>query len=261
MGSVVLLGAWVLAVGQPAEVLRAIADRRRAATFAATTALISCNWILYIWAVNGGHVLEASLGYFVNPLVNVLLGVVFLREALNRRQALAVGLAAAGVAWLVASHGRFPWISLTLAGTFGLYGLLRKKAGIDAVTGLLVETALLAPLATAWLVWLAARGEEHFGSSLDLSALLLAAGVVTAVPLVWFAVGVHRLRLSTMGILQYVAPTLQFALAVGLYREPFAPAQAVTFALVWASLALYTADAISRARREAGSVPAVEPLD
>jgi len=200
------------------------------------------------------------MGYFMNPLVTILLGVVFLKEGLDRRQKFAVGLAAVGVVWLVVTHGKLPWISLVLAVTFALYALLRKKARIDAVAGLLVETSFLAPLAVGWLVWLWWRGEAHFGTSTGMSALLLSAGAVTALPLVWFTLGVHRLRLSTMGILQYVAPTLQFLLAVLAYREPFGAAQAVTFVFIWAGLALYTVDAIGKAGRHLPQ-PSVEPLD
>ena len=260
VASVALLGIMTVAMGRGAEAARSLSDRRRALTFVATTLLISCNWVLYIWSVNSGHLLEASMGYFMNPLVTILLGVVFLKEGLDRRQKFAVGLAALGVAWLVVTHGKLPWISLVLAVTFALYALLRKKARIDAVAGLLVETSLLAPLALGWLLWLWWRGEAHFGTSPGMSALLLSAGAVTALPLVWFTLGVHRLRLSTIGILQYVAPTLQFLLAVLAYREPFGAAQAVTFVFIWAGLVLYTVDAIGKARRHLPQ-PAVEPLD
>jgi len=260
VASVALLGIMTVAMGRGAEVARSLSDRRRALTFVATTLLISCNWVLYIWSVNSGHLLEASMGYFMNPLVTILLGVVFLKEGLDRRQKFAVGLAALGVAWLVVTHGKLPWISLVLAVTFALYALLRKKARIDAVAGLLVETSLLAPLALGWLLWLWWRGEAHFGTSTGMSVLLMSAGAVTALPLVWFTLGVHRLRLSTIGILQYVAPTLQFLLAVLAYREPFGAAQAVTFVFIWAGLVLYTVDAIGKARRHLPQ-PAVEPLD
>jgi len=260
VASVALLGIMTVAMGRGAEVARSLSDRRRALTFVATTLLISCNWVLYIWSVNSGHLLEASMGYFMNPLVTILLGVVFLKEGLDRRQKFAVGLAAVGVAWLVVTHGKLPWISLVLAVTFALYALLRKKARIDAVAGLLVETSLLAPLALGWLLWLWWRGEAHFGTSTGMSVLLMSAGAVTALPLVWFTLGVHRLRLSTIGILQYVAPTLQFLLAVLAYREPFGAAQAVTFVFIWAGLVLYTVDAIGKARRHLPQ-PAVEPLD
>ena len=260
VASVALLGAMTAAMGRGAEVARSLRDRRRALTFVATTLLISVNWLLYIWSVNTGHLLEASMGYFMNPLVTILLGVVFLKEGLDRLQAFAVGLAAVGVGFMVLAHGRLPWISLALAVSFALYTLLRKQARIDAVAGLLVETSLLAPLAAGWLAWLWWRGEAHFGTSPGMSVLLLSAGAVTALPLVWFALGVHRLRLSTVGLLQYVAPTLQFTLAVVVYREPFGAAQAVTFAFIWTGLAIYTVDAIGKARRRE-PVPAVEPLD
>jgi len=260
IASVALLGAMTVVMGRGAEVARSLRDGRRALTLVATTLLITVNWLLYIWSVNSGHLLEASLGYFMNPLVTILLGVGFLKEGLDRRQKVAVGLAGVGVAWMVVALGRLPWISLALALSFALYTLLRKKAAIDAVAGLLVETSLLAPLALGWLAWVHSRGEGQFGTSWSMSALLLSAGLVTALPLVWFTVGVHRLRLSTVGILQYVAPTLQFSLAVMLYREPFGATQAVTFAFIWSGLALYTVDAIGKARRRE-PVPAVDPLD
>jgi chloramphenicol-sensitive protein RarD len=255
--SVLLLAAVVAARNGWRELAGALRGWRRLATFSGTTLLIGSNWLTYIWAVNSGQLLQASLGYFVNPLVNVLLGVVLLRESLNRRQAVAVCLAAAGVLWLVLGYGRFPWISLFLAFSFGLYGLVRKVAGIGAVSGLLVETALLAPLALAYLLSRARDGSGAFGSGWRPTLLLLAAGVITAIPLVWFTVGVQRLRLSTMGVLQYLAPSLQFALAVWLYGEPFTRAHVATFACIWVSLAIYSWDALTA--RRAG--PAVEPLD
>jgi len=246
--SVALLAAAVAWSGAFGELRRSLASRRALATLGVTTLLISANWLLYIWAVNSGHLLEASLGYFVNPLVNVVLGVVFLRESLSRPQGVAVALAGAGVLWLLVGYGRFPWISLTLATTFGLYGLLRKSAGLGAVTGLFAETALLAPAALVYLGAGAAAGTGAFGGGWRTSLLLAAAGAITAVPLVWFALGVRRLRLSTMGFLQYLAPSLQFALAVWLYREPFTRSHLVTFGFIWTSLGLYSWDAVSRLR-------------
>jgi chloramphenicol-sensitive protein RarD len=215
---------------------------------AATTVLIGCNWLLYIWAVNAGRILEASLGYYVNPLVNVLLGVLFLGEKLNGRQKAAVGIAALGVLVLVVHAGRLPWISLALALSFGFYGLLRKRAGIPAVGGLFGETALLAPAALAYLWIRGATGEGAFGSGAGRSALLLAAGPITALPLIGFTYGVHRLRLSTMGVVQYLAPTGQLLLAVALYGEPFGRAHAAAFACIWCSLAIYSWDAFASAR-------------
>jgi chloramphenicol-sensitive protein RarD len=221
---------------------------RRLPVLAVTTALIGTNWLVYIWAVQSGRVLEASLGYFVNPLVNVLLGVAFLGEALSARQRIAVALATAGVAVLVARAGTVPWVAVALAVSFGLYGLLRKRAAVEPVGALLAETALLAPLAIAFLAWRAATGAGAFGAAVGTSLLLAAAGPITALPLVAFGLAVHRLRLSTMGLVQYLAPTGQFLLAVLLYREPFGPAHAAAFALIWTSLALYSWDAIARTR-------------
>jgi chloramphenicol-sensitive protein RarD len=199
--------------------------------------------------VTTGHILETSLGYFINPLVNVLLGVVFLREPLTRLQIGAVSLASAGVLWLVAAAGHLPWISLALALTFGGYGLLRKRAGIEAVSGLFVETLVLSPLAALLLLWLWRSGGGHFGTGPRLDALLAASGFLTALPLIWFAIGVQRLRLATIGLLQYVAPTLQFTCAVVLYGEVFTRHHAVAFACIWTSLALYSADALRAVRR------------
>jgi chloramphenicol-sensitive protein RarD len=228
--------------------------------FVVTTLLISANWLIYIWAVNAGRILEASLGYFVNPLVNVVLGVLFLHERLTRLQRAAVGLAVAGVLVLVARAGTFPWVSLALALSFGLYGLVRKKARIDAIVGLLVETALLTPLALGWLLWAAARGSGAFGGAPATTGLLALAGLVTALPLIGFAVGMRTLRLSTMGLIQYVTPTLQFLLAVALYREPFTRAHAAAFGFIWASLALYSFEAVrgqrAAARRASGEAAA-----
>ena len=215
--------------------------------YVASTLLLSANWLVFIWAVNSGRVLQASLGYFINPLVNVLLGFAFLRERLYRAQAVAVALAAAGVLVLVLRAGEVPWVSLSLAATFGGYGLVRKKARIDALLGLLVETALLAPVALLYLHHLSTTGRSHFAMGGATAALLAASGVLTAVPLIWFAIGVRSLRLSTMGLLQYVSPSGQFLLAVALYREPFTATHALAFLFIWTSLAIYSWDAL-RAR-------------
>lgn len=245
--SLVLLAA-LLAVRGEKGAFTAPFRGGRWAILAATTALISTNWLVYIWAVNAGRIVEASLGYFMNPLVNVLLGVAFLGETLSGRQRAAIGLAAAGVTVLVLRAGTFPWVSAVLATSFGVYGLVRKRAAIEAVGGLFAETALLAPLALAFLGARAAAGAGAFGSTPGTTALLVAAGAITALPLVWFTLGVHRLRLSTMGLVQYIAPTGQFLLGVALYREPFTRAHAAAFGLIWASLALYTWDALARLR-------------
>ena len=221
---------------------------RRLPILAVTSALIATNWLVYIWTVQSGRVLEGSLGYFVNPLVNVLLGVLFLGETLSRAQKIAVAVAATGVAVLVLRAGHVPWVALVLALTFGLYAMLRKRAAADALGGLLVETALLAVPALAWLAARAASGAGAFGGVASTTLLLAAAGPITALPLVGFAYAVKRLRLSTIGLVQYVTPTSQFLLAVLLYREPFGAPHAVAFAAIWASLALYSWDALARAR-------------
>jgi chloramphenicol-sensitive protein RarD len=257
--SVLLLAALTTWLGRWPQVARPLATWRGRLTLGATTALITVNWGVYIWAVHAGRVLEASLGYFINPLVNVLLGVLFLGERLSRRQVLAVGLAGLGVAALIASAGTLPWVALVLAVSFGFYGLLRKRERIDAVAGLFSETALLAPAAVAGLVWLAAGGQGHLGGAPGTSALLVAAGVITALPLVWFALGVQRLRLSTIGLLQYLAPTMQFSIAVFVFGEPFTAAHAVAFACIWGSLALYTFDVLAALRRAEAPAAASSP--
>jgi chloramphenicol-sensitive protein RarD len=222
------------------QVIRLVRAPRTLGALAASAVFISTNWLVYIWAVNAGHVLEASLGYFVNPIVTVLLGVVFLHERLGRRQRVAVALAAAGVLVLVVRAGRVPWVALALAVTFGLYGLVRKQVRADAVDGLLVEVGLLAPLALAFQGVLWTSGTSHFGATPRFTLLLAASGVVTAMPLIWFANAVARLRLSTVGILQYLNPTAQLAIAVFLFREAFTAAHALAFGCIWAALALYT---------------------
>lgn len=215
---------------------------------ALSATFISTNWVVYIWAVNSGHVLEASLGYYINPLVTVVLGVLFLRDPLTRRQKIAIALAAVGVAALVLRARQVPWVALALALTFGFYGLIRKRASVDATAGLLTEVVLLAPFAALYLAWLGRAGLGHFGASDRQSALLAASGVVTALPLMWFAVGVQRLRLSTVGLLQYLNPTMQFSIAVFAFGEPFTAAHAVAFACIWISLAIYTAEALALSR-------------
>lgn len=211
--------------------------------------LIAVNWWLYIWSVNAGHIVETSLGYFINPLVSVLLGVVILRERLNARQWLAVAVAAAGVLWLTIQAGRLPWIALALAASFGGYGLIRKLAVVPSVQGLMVESGLLVVPAIGFLFWLASQGQGSFGHvSLGTDLLLSLAGLVTALPLVLFAIGARQVPLSLMGILQYLAPTLQLATGVFLYHEPFTTIQAIGFGCIWSALLIYAADGLWRNR-------------
>lgn len=217
---------------------------RLLATLALTALLISGNWLTFVYAVNSGRMLDASLGYYINPLVNVLLAVLFLGERLRRLQAAAVLLALLGVVYQVYELGRLPWISLVLAFSFGCYGLLRKQVTLDALNGLGIETALVAPLALIYFVQLYAQGQAQFGQvSLSLDALLIAAGVVTSVPLALFAAGARRLPYTTIGFLQYISPSIGIVLAVACYGEHFGPARAVTFGLIWLGLALFSWDA------------------
>lgn len=215
--------------------------------------MIGINWIVYIWAVQNGHVLEASLGYFINPLVNVALGFAFLGERLRRLQLAAIAVAAAGVLVLAVSGGGALWLSLLLALSFGLYGLLRKVAPIDALGGLTVETLLLAPFSIALLLHASQTGVNAFGQSAHLDWLLALAGVVTALPLLLFAAAARRLPLATLGLLQYIAPSLQFAEAVLIFGEPVRPVHIVTFTLIWAGCALYAFDSIRAARAPAAA--------
>jgi chloramphenicol-sensitive protein RarD len=214
--------------------------------------LISVNWLTYVWAVNNGHVIDASLGYFINPLVSVALGVVVLSERLNRAQWTAVGLAAAGVLYLAIVTGRPPWISLVLAMSFGLYGLIRKVVAVDSLPALATETLLLTPLAAGYLLWLGTRGAGAFGQlGVPTDLLLLGSGIATAVPLAMFAYGARRIPLSTVGLTQYLAPSMQFLLGVFFFGEPFPRARAIGFILIWCALAIYAADGLQRSRRAA----------
>jgi chloramphenicol-sensitive protein RarD len=222
-----------------------------------STLLIAVNWLVYIWAVFGGRIVEASLGYFLTPLVSVVLGVLVLKERLERPVAIALGLAACGVLWLVVLSGRVPWIAAALALSFGSYGLVRKLVrGVGAVAGLTVETAFLSPLAVGYLVWAHQRGTLAFlAGSPRLAVLLALAGPITAIPLLFFAGAVARLPLSSLGFLQYVSPSMQFLLAVFVYGEPFAMAQAGAFGLIWLALALFALHTLRRGAAE----PVMEP--
>ena len=219
--SLAFMAAYVGVEGRWRDVARALRAPRTLGVLAVSTTLIAFNWGIYVWAVNAGRIVEASLGYFINPLVNVLLGALFLGETLSRLSRWAVAIASAGVLVLAVRIGALPWIPLILALSFGTYGLLRKQADVDASAGLTVEMLLLAPAAVAWLAWLEWHGVGAFGGGLRISLLLVSAGVITALPLLWFGLAVTRLRLATVGFIQYVTPSTQLLLAVWLYGEPF----------------------------------------
>jgi len=205
-----------------------------------TGALIGGNWFVYIYAVNHNHIVDSSLGYYINPMVNVLLGVVFMKERLNKLQKWAVFFAVAGIVCLTISVGRLPWISLFLALSFALYGLLRKKANLESLPGLLIETLLLAPFALFYLWQMDKTGNGAFlHISLQTTLLLILAGPVTAIPMYWFGIAATRIPLSMLGFLQYLSPTLQLLLGVFLYREPFTTVYLISFTLVWIGLGIY----------------------
>lgn len=223
---------------------------RRLLAFATSAVLLSGNWLVYVYAVQSGQVVEASLGYFINPLVNVLLGVLVLHERLRRVQWVAVGLAAIGVLWLTAIAGRLPWIALALALSFGLYGLMRKTASLGALEGLAIETMLLAPVVVPVLAWWTASGHGAMArGDLALDAWLVIGGPLTALPLLLFAAGARRLPLATIGLLQYLSPTIQLAIGVGVFGEPFDRVRLVGFGFIWAALLLYSLDGWRQTRR------------
>ena len=218
----------------------AVAKPRVLVTLGVTSALIAANWLVFIHAVTSGQVLAASLGYFISPLMNLLMGMIFLGERPNRAQLAAMSLAALGTLNMVLFLGHLPWISLFLATSFSTYGLLRKTVAVEAVGGLLVETVLLSPLALAWLGWLVYSGNMAFVSQgPQITLLLMAAGLITSLPLILFTAGARRIPFYAVGLCQYIAPSLQFLLAVALYHETFTATHMVTFSLVWAGLALY----------------------
>ena len=214
--------------------------------------LLSVNWGVYVWAVNAGFIVESSLGYFINPLVSVLLGVIILRERLRRGQWIAVGLATAGVLYLTVIYGAPPWIALILALSFGLYGLVKKTAPLGALHGLSLETGLLFVPMLLYLIFTEANGQGAFLHSEGVSTLLIVGtGLVTVVPLLMFASAVRLIPLSLVGILQYIAPTLQFLIGVAIFKEPFAPTQLIGFGLVWLALIVFTSESLWTRRRAA----------
>jgi chloramphenicol-sensitive protein RarD len=228
----------------------ALTSRRLLFTLCASAATIALNWGVFIWAVAQGRILECSLGYFINPLVSIALGVVVLGERLRTVQWVAVALAAIGVAHQIAVVGSVPWIALTLACSFGGYGLLRKTAPVEPVNGLFIEAILLTPAAAAFLILTTVQGESGvLTDDWHHIALLASAGPITALPLILFVAGARRIRLATVGLLQYIAPTGHFLLAVAVYSEPLSASVLATFGCIWAGLALYTLDALRRGAR------------
>jgi chloramphenicol-sensitive protein RarD len=250
--SLPIAAAMVVAVGRTGALRAAIASRRMLGQAALTAALVSVNWGIYVWAIGAGRTLDAALGYYINPLFSVALGAVVLGERLSRAQTGALVLAALAVGLLTWEAGQLPWVALSLTLTWGLYAYFRKTLPIGPNQGFLLEVLLLAPPALAYAAWLEATGAGHFvGAGLSNTALLLGCGVVTAVPLLIYANAAKRLRLSTIGMMQYIAPTIVFLIAVFVFREPFTPVRLVAFAMIWAGLVLYSAGALRAARGQA----------
>jgi chloramphenicol-sensitive protein RarD len=259
--SLLFVALLLTAVRRWAHVRAAVTDRRTVLVLAGASVFIAGNWLIFVYGVNSGHVVETSLGYFINPLVSVLLGVVVFGERLRRWQWVAVGIAALAVTVLTIDYGRPPWIALSLAGSFGLYGLMKKLVRVEAAPGLVVETALVTVPAIAVLALLHSDGSGTFGNAGTGHALLLVtSGIATAVPLLLFAAAARRIPLSTVGLLQYVTPLMQLSIGVFVYDEPMPPARLAGFAIVWLALAVFTADTLRHARAGTRrSVPEVVP--
>jgi chloramphenicol-sensitive protein RarD len=255
--SLLFLGTLATLWGKWPLIRAALANRRVALTLLLTATLIGINWLVYIYAVVSRHVLEGSLGYYLNPLVNVLLGVFLLKEKLSRLQKAAVVLAGSGVAILALGAGGAIWISLTLAASFAVYGFLRKVAPVESLEGLWIETLFLAPLALGWVLWVTRTGESAFLDSRITDLLLILGGALTAIPLLLFTAAAKRLPYSTLGFLQYVAPSLQFLLAVLVFGEPLTRAHIVCFAAIWIALAIFVGEGLRSGRAARAAEAAV----
>lgn len=248
--SVILLAVLIVGLRHLKKVKAAMANKRVLVTLLAASTLLACNWFLYIWAVNNDYILEASLGYYINPLINVFLGRLFLGETLRMTQKVAVGIAVLGVAIMIFNFGYLPWIALTLAVSFSIYGLLRKQVAVDSLPGLFIETLFILPAAIVYWVFFATSSSDLTSNSTSLNLLLLLAGVVSTAPLLCFTAAARRIRYSTLGFFQYIGPSLMFILAVVLYDEQLSTGRLVTFGFVWAALALFTYDSFKHYRKE-----------
>jgi len=247
--SLVLLGIFIAATTGFAEIRSVLVDIRRMRVIALSALLLVCNWLLYVWAVETGQVLEASFGYFINPLVNVAIGMVLLGERQNRVQTIAIAIACVAILIQAAGIGRVPLIALGLAFSFGFYGFIRKTAQTGPATGLFAETIVVAPLAMGYVVYDIVRNGVGVHADPSIMLLLIATGPATAVPLLLFAYGVRRLRLTTIGMFQYLAPSIQFLLAILLFGEELNPLRLLSFALIWLSLVVFSWDSLNQRRR------------
>jgi chloramphenicol-sensitive protein RarD len=244
--SVPVAGAILIWLGRTSDLRAALRSPRMIGMAALTAALISVNWAIYVWSIQSGQALEAALGYYINPLFSVFLGAVLLKERLSRAQWAAIALAALAVLVLTYEAGRVPFVALGLTVSWGIYAYLKKRLPLGPNQGFMLEVLILSPLALGWVMWIAARGEMVFLTDTSVTVLMLLAGVVTAVPLMLYANGAKLLRLSTIGILQYIAPTMIFLTAVFVFGEPFGTARAIAFPMIWAALVIYTGSMLRR---------------
>ncbi len=259
--SMVLMLVVVVALSRRAALRRTLADRRARLLLAVASVLITVNWGTYIWGVNHDHVVETSLGYFINPLVSVLLGVLFLGERMRRLQWAALALAGVAVVGLTVEYGRPPWVALILAFSFGSYGLVKKKADAGAVESVVIETLVMSPVALGYIVVLTATGASTFGDHGLLHAVLVVGtALVTVVPLLCFAGAATRIPLSTLGLMQYLTPTVQFVLGLAVFHEPMPAMRWVGFALIWLALVLFTAETLRHRRRALRVSPEEVPV-
>ncbi len=242
--SAVILAGLIVGLKQKNKVIKALRSRKVMTILLVAGLLLGANWLLFIWAINSDHILDASLGYYINPLINMLLGRLFLGEKLRPLQQVAVVLAILGVSVLVFSYGELPWIALVLAGTFGVYGLLRKQVEVDSLPGLFIETMMMLPFAIVFWVAFASPQSDMTANTLEMNTILFAAGIVTTAPLLCFTAAARRIMYSTLGFFQYIGPTIMFVLAVFLYGEPLQEARLITFAFVWTGLLLFSADSL-----------------
>jgi chloramphenicol-sensitive protein RarD len=240
--SMLVLVLLVLLTGHMSKVRSALKNRTVLSILLLSGLLLAGNWLLFIWSVNNDHLLDASLGYYINPLLNVFLGRMFLGERLRFLQKIAVLLALVGVVILIITFGQIPWIALTLAASFGVYGLLRKQVAVDSLPGLLLETAMMLPFALIYWLWFAGEGSNMINNEISMNTLLLLAGVVTTAPLLCFTGAARRIKYSTLGFFQYIGPSIMFILAVFIYGEPMSEARIVTFMFVWLALGLFSFD-------------------
>ncbi|OFI33460.1 chloramphenical resistance permease RarD [Alteromonas lipolytica] len=245
-----LLAILILALGQFDKVRAIFRSRKVMGLLVVASVLLAGNWLLFIWAINANLMLEASLGYYINPLLNVFLARLFLNERLRGMQKVAVILAVIGVANIIIAHGTLPWVALLLAGSFAIYGLLRKQIPVEPLPGLFMETLLLLPFAGLYWVWFASDAANMLTNSWSLNAWLMAAGIVTTLPLLAFNAAAKRIMYTTLGLIQYIGPTLMFVFAVGMYNEPLEPARLVTFGFVWCGLLLFSLDSLKVYRQQ-----------